>query len=400
MLTGARQVGKSTLAAAAFPDYPVVNLDSPVERAVYERLSPADWISRFPRAIIDEAQKLPSVFETVKACYDRDPSVRYVLLGSSQILVMKGVKESLAGRAALSELFPFTLPEIAASGGVEPSSSRFVTLALDPDPASRMAELFPPQLAIHEDTAAAKEVWSSFVESGAMPLIVDPGWTREDRREWLKDYRRTYLERDLLDIARLDRLEPFARAQKAAALRASKPVNFADLARLSDVSAPTAKQFMRYLEMSYQVFWLPAWSRNREKRLSKRPKLHFVDPGLLRVVAGVSGEPTGEHVESAVAAEVFKQLRAARIDAEFHHLRTVDGREVDLLLEREDGYVAIEVKRAGRVHPVDFKHMRGLDDILDKPLELALVVSSDPDPRPMDRDDPRFWAVPAWSLLG
>ena len=110
-----------------------------------------------------------------------------------------------------------------------------------------------------------------------MPAIAGPDWSLEDGRDWLKDYRKTYLERDLLDLARLDRLEPFARAQKAAALRSSQPVNFADLARLSDVSAPTAKQFMRYLEMSYQVFWLPAWSRNLEKRLSKRPKLHFVD---------------------------------------------------------------------------------------------------------------------------
>ena len=143
VLTGARQVGKSTLATAAFPDYPVVNLDSPVERAVYERLSPSDWISRFPRAVIDEAQKLPSVFETVKACYDRDPSVRYVLLGSSQVLMMKGIRESLAGRAALTELFPFSLPEIAAPDEAEPPPSRLVSLARESSPAALVPELFP-----------------------------------------------------------------------------------------------------------------------------------------------------------------------------------------------------------------------------------------------------------------
>ena len=101
VLTGARQTGKSTLASMAFPDYPVVNLDSPIERAVYERMTPADWIRRFPRAVIDEAQKLPAVFETIKACYDRTPEVRYLLLGSSQILLLRQVRETLAGRVAL-----------------------------------------------------------------------------------------------------------------------------------------------------------------------------------------------------------------------------------------------------------------------------------------------------------
>ncbi|MCK9463541.1 MAG: AAA family ATPase, partial [Proteobacteria bacterium] len=142
VITGARQTGKSTLARMAFPDYDVVNLDSPVERALYERWAPAEWISRYPRAVIDEAQKLPAIFDTIKACYDRNPDVRYVLLGSSQILLMKGVRETLAGRAALRELFPFSLPELVAEPGIEPVESRLVRMLRAASPMRSVPDLF------------------------------------------------------------------------------------------------------------------------------------------------------------------------------------------------------------------------------------------------------------------
>lgn len=400
VITGARQTGKSTLARMAFPDYDVINLDSPVERALYERWAPAEWISRYPRAVIDEAQKLPAIFDTIKACYDRNPDVRYVLLGSSQILLMKGVRETLAGRAALRELFPFSLPELVAEPGIEPKESRLVRMLRAASPMRSFTDLFVADLSLRDETATAKRAWERLSASGGMPALHAEAWTDEDRREWLRDYQTTYLQRDLADLARLDRLEPFARAQKAAALRASQPVSFADLARLADVSPPTAKQFMQYLEVSYQVFWLPAWSRNAEKRLVKRPKLHFVDPGLRRVVAGASGEVTGAEFEGAVAAEVWKQVRTAKLELELTHLRTVDGREVDLLIEREDGYLALECKRTDHVHGADFKHLRGLEQLLDKPLLAGIVVSQEAEARTHDGIGDRFFSAPAWSLLG
>jgi hypothetical protein len=399
VVTGARQVGKTTLARAAFPDHALVNLDSPVERAVYERLTPADWVARFPRAIIDEAQKLPAIFDTIKACHDRAPEVRYVLLGSSRVLLMKNVSETLAGRAALAELFPFTLPELVAADGAPPGPSRFSRLLEAADPGAAAGALFRPTLPLEDGTARARAAWSRFLEQGAMPPIAASDWSGEDCREWLRDYQSTYLQRDLADLARLDRLEPFARAQRAAALRVGQPVNFADLARLAGIPSATASQFVRYLEISYQVFQVPAWSRNTGKRLTRRPKLAFLDPGLQRVIAGAQGDPSGPQLEGAVAAEAIKQIRTARLPVEAFHLRTADGREVDLLLEREDGYVALECKSAERAHAMDFRNMRGLEEILDKPLLLGLVVSHDPQPRPMAEAGDRRLAVPAWSLF-
>ena len=371
VLTGARQVGKSTLASMAFPDYPVINLDSPVERAAYEQLGPEEWIARYPRAIVDEAQKLPAVIETLKACYDRDSQVRYILLGSSQILLLEKVRESLAGRAALRALFPFTLPELLASTG----ASRLVEVLAADDPARALDQLCPATYRITAAYALAKTRWEYFLHWGGMPRLRE--WDDEDRFAWLQDYQVMYLQRDLGDLAQLRRLEPFVRAQQAAALRSGQVINFSDLARLSDVSPATARQFMRYLELSYQIILLPAWYRNEEKRLSKQSKLHFVDPGIRRSILRKRGDIDGAELESAVVAEIYKQCRNAQLPVELYHLRTADRREVDLLIEREDGFIAVEVKQTARVSAADFRHLRGLEDLLDKPLLLGLVASND-----------------------
>ena len=399
-ITGARQVGKSTLAAMAYPDYPVVNLDAPSERAVYARLTPADWIARFPRAIVDEVQKLPELFDTLKACYDRDASVRYLLLGSSQVLLMKGIKETLAGRVALRELFPFDLGELAAPPGLDvlPPTRLLRLLAAD-RPVREMPGLFPPETAISQVVARSRKAWVSLLRWGGMPALYHDGWTDEDRVEWLEDYQRTYLERDLGDLVRLERLEPFVRAQQAAALSTAQTINFSKLGRTAGVSPPTARQFLRYLEISYQVVLLPGWHRNVGKRLTKQPKLHFLDAGIRRAVLRARGEPSGSEFESAVVAEVVKQTRSTRAPVALHHLRTQDGREIDLLIEREDGYVAVECKAARRVTATDVRHFRALETILDKPLLLGLVASNDAECGPL-ADDPRIWKVEAPALLG
>lgn len=400
VITGARQCGKTTLAKMAFPEYPTIALDSPVERSIYERMRPADWIAQYPRAVIDEAQKLPEVFDTIKACYDRNPHVHYILLGSSQILLLKKVRETLAGRVSVHELYPFVLPElISAFGGPPASPARLIELLQSPAPAAAMPTLFPPSLPLDDRDTQAKQAWEYLIHWGGLPAILGSEWTDEDRYEWLADYYDTYLQRDLADLARLDRLEPFVRAQKAAALKTAQPINFSELARLSDISPPTARQFMRYLEISYQILLLPAWSRNPQKRLTKQQKLHFLDLGIRRAVLKRRGAVDGAEFESAVIGEFCKQCRTTRLPVELHHMRTADGREIDLLLEREDGFIAIECKQASKITPGDFRHFKDLDKILDKPLLLSLVVSNDIEPRAISREQNAAWNVAAHQLF-
>jgi len=176
-------------------------------------------------------------------------------------------------------------------------------------------------------------------------------------------------------------------------------MNVAELARLSAVSHPTARQFLRHLEISYQIVLLPAWFRNLEKRLSRQPKLHFVDQGVRRAIIGKRGAVDGAEFESAVVSEIVKQCRTARLPVTFSFLRTADGLEVDLLVEREDGFIAIECKQSARVAATDFRHLARLGGLLDKPLLVSLVVSGDLSPRKVLRGSPPSWNVAACQLL-
>lgn len=357
----------------------------------------ADWRRQYPRAVVDEAQKLPAIFEILKACHDQDRTTRYVLLGSSQLLLLKQIRETLAGRIAIQELFPFALPELCASmTGGEPEESRWLKLLCHADPAAALSDLFPLRSGHTESAAVARDAWEHFLHWGGMPAILGPEWSDADRAAWLEDYHLTYLQRDLADIARLDRLEPFARVEKAAALRTAQPINFSDLARLGEVSPPTARQFLRYLEISYQSILLPAWYRNLEKRLVKQPKLHFLDPGICRAILKKRGEPDGAEFESAVVAEAWKQAKTFRLPVEFHHLRTLDGREMDLLVELENGFIPIECKRTPMVDVSDFRHFRNLETVLDKPVLAGIVVSQEAAPRPVPVAGCSFptWTIP------
>jgi len=229
-----------------------------------------------------------------------------------------------------------------------------------------------------------------------MPAVNADDIDDEAARDWLLDYRRSYLQRDVADLASLRDLEPFTRAQAAIGERTAGLVNLADLARAAGVAPATAQRFLRYLEMSYQVFVLPPWWRNAEKRLSKAPKVHFVDPGVHRAVVRRWGEPNGEAFESAVVSEIIKQIRNAGLDIEAFHLRTWDDREVDLLLATDRGYVAFEVKMSRSVGGSDARHLRDLASILDRPLLGAFVLY-----RGVARFDltERVAAVPAsWAL--
>ena len=120
------------------------------------------------------------------------------------------------------------------------------------------------------------------------------------------------------------------------------------------------------------------WFRNQTKRLVKSPKLHYLDIGVQHAILQKQGGLTGNEFESAVVAEIFKQASYLQYPASFYHLRTLDGKEVDLLIETEKGYYAIEVKMTINAGTRDTRHLSGLASFLDKPLLASFVLSNDP----------------------
>ena len=199
----------------------------------------------------------------------------------------------------------------------------------------------------------------------------------------MRNYVRTYLERDVRDLANFRDLDAFTRLQKRLALGTGTLVNASALAVELGLSVKTVQRYLRYFELSYQALSLPPWTKNPAKRLSKTPKVHYLDHGVLRAVLQREGDLTGHEFESLVTAELYKQARALGLTAEFTHLRTVDGREVDVLVETPRGYYAFEIKMAEKVSHSDGRALRGLQEFLDKPLLGSFVLSQDSETRPL-----------------
>jgi len=373
VLTGARQTGKTTIAKLGFSDYFYLSVEDPVMRGQYAMLSSQQWKALYPKAILDEVQKEPSLIESIKSVYDQWDEPRYVLTGSSQLLLMRKVKESLAGRCVISEIYPLTVPELETESWDDTVlDSPFQTLLYSGSmPDTLPSFLFDMQYA-HKMNA-----WKHYVSFGGYPALTDEKMTDEERYQWLSTYVRTYLERDVRDLASFRDLEPYIKLQQSLALQTGNIFNASTLSTRVGVSAKTVKTYMQYLDISYQTLTLQAWERNENKRLVKSPKVHYLDYGVLQAVTGKRGTPTGMEFESMVIAELFKQAKQTRLPVKFYYLRTASGMEIDCLIETSEGYYAFEIKQTEHVQVSDAKHLRVISDILDKPLLHGFVLSND-----------------------
>lgn len=392
VITGSRQVGKTTLVRKSFADYTYITLDDVVARAGYTSLTASQWHDSFPLAILDEVQKEPQLIDSIKAVFDQYDDSRYVLLGSSQILLLKKVKETLAGRCRILEMFPLTLPEFQARGWDSELQYSYWQQLLS----GNQVEFFP-DFRIFKRMNSINAAWSHYLTFGGYPALVDEELTDQERYEWLSAYVRTYLERDVRDLVRINDLEPYRKLQQWMALQTGEQIVSSNIAKEIGISTKTVNQYLEYLQLSYQMILLPAWSRNSTKRLVKASKMHFMDFGVQQAVLNKRGGITGHEFESMLIAELYKQAKNIEAPVNFYHLRTHDGMEIDLLVETPDGYYAFEIKQSEHVGPTDARHLRKLDSILDRPLLHAFVLSNDPKTQTLGD---RITAISAQLFLG
>ena len=393
VLTGARQTGKTTLARQLYRDLRYVSLDAIEEREAMRSLRSGSWGRAVGPAVIDEAQKEPGVFDKVKLAYDERQIAFSVLLGSSRVLLLDRVRESLAGRAFVYDLWPLMSSELRSAAGETPARPLFDRLITVPASFAETLAAEPPRL-LGDDATRYIEAFDHLAVWGGMPELLS--LDDDDRREWLRSYQQTWLERDLADLTRVSDLLPFRGLQRLAMLRTGQLLNYADLARDAAVSPATARRYLEYLRLSYQVVLLQPYARNLTSSTVKSPKLYWMDLGLLRHGARNWGELTGPLFETLVVSEARKWIDTLGRDTPLWFYRTRSGREVDLLVSTAGGIIGIEVKNRARVGPGDCSGLRALAETLGEEWVGGLVVHRGED---LAQLGSQLWAVPAHRLF-
>ena len=386
LITGARQTGKTTLALQKYPDLTYFSLDELALRQRIGQVPARAWGASVGAAILDEAQKEPVLFEKVKFAYDRGDIDFSVLLGSSQILMLKRIRETLAGRVFVYELWPLLLAELLTPDSLQ--APLFDYLLTQKGSADTLLGDLPAVLL--GDDALTHEQWLQYLlKWGGMPAL--PALRDAERRDWLHSYALTYLERDLSDMARLRDFAPFMNFQKLAALRSGQLLSYADLARDAGVSSGTARNYLRYLELSYQLFLLPPFFSNRTKRLVKSPKLYWVDVGLWREQTGLWGTTPGALLETFVVAECYKWIKTMQRPTELSFYRTHGGAEVDLVVSNEFGVWGIEIKSSARASRTQARSLRDFARQMGDRWRGGLVLYQGD---VLQRLEEQIWAVP------
>lgn len=391
ILTGARQTGKTTLARVVYPDVRYINLDAPENREAIRLIPSSLWGRDMGNAVLDEGQKEPSLFGKVKYAFDERSISFTVILGSSQILLLKKIRETLAGRVSIYELWPLLMSEAQVESPGEPALLKSI---LDGKHVGKMFRGVPSVLLDREE-ALAKDAERHILQWGGMPALLP--LSNDERWKWLRDYEYTYLERDLGDLARLDDLEPFRKFQRLAGHRSSRLLSYSELARDTGISVDTAKRYLEYLRLSYQTYLLMPYHRNLTSTVIKTPKLYWMDLGILRHLSGRKSEVSGEMFETMVVGEIMKWLGTVQREEEVYFYRTRSGLEVDLLIETESGFVGMEIKTSEKPGRSDFRSLTELAAALGKAWKCGLVIYRGN--RIQHLADPNIWAVPSYRLL-
>lgn len=344
VVTGARQTGKSTLVRELAPaaDRLYLTLDD-LDVLGQAAAAPADLLARAAKMTIDEIQREPALLKAIKRAIDvRRTTGRFILTGSANLLIMRSVSESLAGRATYLTLWPMTRREQLGLG----RAGIWDELLAAPD--DDWPDLVRSQRVSPLD-------WTTLARRGGYPTPALQLRTADARATWFTGYVRTYLERDLQEISSVTALPDLRRLMRAACFRLGQMLNQTELAR--DVALPqaTVHRYLNLFETSYQLVRIPAYAVNRTKRLIKTPKLYWADTGLALHLSGE--DPGGAHLENLVLGDLLAWRDSRTTPAEVLYWRTTNGEEVDFVLEVGRTLVPIEVKMTSRPRVDDARHL-------------------------------------------
>lgn len=388
LLNGPRQAGKTTLARQfARGGRRYLTLDD-AATLLSAQQDPTGLVRSLDSAIIDEVQRAPGLLLAIKQSVDRDRRPgRFLLTGSANLMLLPGVADSLAGRMETLPLLPLAGCEIQGGKGGW----------LDAVFAGNMPRITP--------AAARKAVGHALVRKvlcGGYPEAVLRDSARR-RAAWAKQYVDALIQRDVREIANVDKIDHLARLLKALAQMSGQLCNFTQLAGQVGLDAKTASRYLAIFEQMFLLRRVAPWSANRLSRIVKTPKLHFLDTGLLCSLTGMSEisaaqqrERFGHALESYVYGELLKLASWADAEVDIYGYRDKDQVEVDFVVENRGGQVVgVEVKATASVGRNDFAGLRKLAALAGKKFQAGVVLYDGAETLPMGEG---LWAVPLASL--
>lgn len=353
LVTGARQVGKTTmlkhLSEGQTRTY--VTLDNLMARNLAQTDPVLFFQTYKPPIIIDEVQKAPQLFEQIKIiCDEREETGLFWLTGSQQYHMMKNIRETLAGRIAILNLYSLSKNEI--DGVSFPNELDF-----------SFSCLVERQKHVKKNNIldVFEHIWR-----GGMPQVLEAD--SEQRQEYYSSYIDTYLMRDVAEAGGITDTVRFLKFLKACAALVSEQVNYKTLAESSDISQPTAKEWVQVLQGLGIVYLLQPYSNNALKRLTKTPKLYFCDTGLCAYLSMwlsrdtlMNGAVNGHYFENYVVMELVKHFAYARSKANLTYYRDSNTKEIDVFLEENDNIHPLEIKKSALPDRREIKKYELLD---------------------------------------
>ena len=338
LVTGARQVGKTTMLRqlAAGEERTYVTMDNAMARML-AKTDPVLFFQTYkPPMIIDEIQKAPELFEQIKIiCDNSEERGLFWLTGSQQYSMMGSVRETLAGRIGILNMYSLSKNEI---DGIEFADELDFSL---------------PALLKRQSEAKKNDIMDVFehIWRGGMPDVLQAD--EELRQEYFNSYIETYLMRDVTESGGITDTVRFRKFLNACAALIAEQVNYKTLAEAAEISQPTAKEWLRILEGLGIIYLLQPYANNELKRLTKKPKLYFLDTGLCAYLsmwltrdALLHGAASGHYYENYVVMELLKNYAYASTKANLYYYRDSNAKEIDLIVEKNNELHPLEIKKS------------------------------------------------------
>lgn len=351
-IIGPRQSGKTTLVKECFPEYTYVNLEDPINRM----LAKEDYKSFFETykqpLIIDEVQRVPELLSAIQVIVDsdRDNNGRFILTGSHQPSLQKGIAQSLAGRTSIMTLLPLSMKELDQDGQLESLST------------------------------------DELLIKGFMPELYKEG--SRDALTYYRDYLNTYVEKDLREMLEIKNLDKFLRFLTLLAARVGQVVNLSALSGEVGVSSTTLSEWLSVLEASYIVYRLKPYFSNITKQQIKSPKIYFTEVGLAVYLLGIETENQanrdplrGNLFENLIVSEVLKSRLNDNKDPNIFYMRTAKGVEVDLIVKKENNLFPYEIKTSMTPNKTFSRHLLYFVGAEDRAMNPKIIYAGDSYPK-------------------